>query len=108
MSGSGRRIAVVLFNLGGPDDQASVRPFLFNLFRDPAIIGLPDPFRTWLAGLISSRRESQRPGQLRPDGRRLALLAETRKQAAALEQSLASRLPATRSGPSSPCATGPP
>ena len=31
----GRRIAVVLFNLGGPDDQASVKPFLFNLFNDP-------------------------------------------------------------------------
>ena len=30
----GRRIAVVLFNLGGPDDQASVKPFLFNLFND--------------------------------------------------------------------------
>ena len=38
---SGLRIAVVLFNLGGPDDAASVRPFLFNLFNDPAIIGLP-------------------------------------------------------------------
>ena len=53
---NGRRIAVVLFNLGGPDDQASVKPFLFNLFSDPAIIGLPNPFRALLARLISSRR----------------------------------------------------
>ena len=53
----GRRIAVVLFNLGGPDDQASVKPFLFNLFNDPAIIGLPGLLRTPLARLISSRRE---------------------------------------------------
>ena len=53
-----RRIAVVLFNLGGPDDQASVKPFLFNLFNDPAIIGLPGIFRTPLAKLISSRRET--------------------------------------------------
>ncbi|HWQ87687.1 ferrochelatase [Brevundimonas sp.] len=90
---TGRRIAVVLFNLGGPDDQASVRPFLFNLFRDPAIIGLPDPFRTWLAGLISSRRELSAQANYALMGGGSPLLAETRKQAAALEQSLASRLP---------------
>ena len=34
------RLAVVLFNLGGPDSLEAVRPFLFNLFRDPAIIDL--------------------------------------------------------------------
>ena len=39
------RLAVVLFNLGGPDSPDAVRPFLFNLFRDPAIIGLPNPLR---------------------------------------------------------------
>lgn len=95
MSGAvaGRRIAVVLFNLGGPDDQASVRPFLFNLFRDPAIIGLPDPFRTWLAGLISSRREASAQANYALMGGGSPLLAETRKQAAALEVALASRLP---------------
>ena len=54
----GRRIAVVLFNLGGPDDAASVKPFLFNLFSDPAIIGLPGFLRTLIARLISSRRET--------------------------------------------------
>ena len=54
----GRRIAVVLFNLGGPDDQASVKPFLFNLFNDPAIIGLPGIMRTPLARMIADRRET--------------------------------------------------
>lgn len=90
---AGQRIAVVLFNLGGPDDQASVRPFLFNLFRDPAIIGLPDPFRTWLAGLISTRRETGARANYALMGGGSPLLAETRKQAAALEQTLAARLP---------------
>ena len=28
--------AVVLFNLGGPDSPEAVRPFLGNLFADPA------------------------------------------------------------------------
>ena len=41
----GGRTAVVLFNLGGPDRPEAVRPFLFNLFNDAAIIGLPQPFR---------------------------------------------------------------
>jgi len=51
-----KRIAIVLFNLGGPDSPDAVRPFLFNLFNDPAIIGLPQPFRWLLARVISSRR----------------------------------------------------
>lgn len=92
MTAPGRRIAVVLFNLGGPDDQASVRPFLFNLFRDPAIIGLPDPFRTWLASLISSRRETSAQANYALMGGGSPLLAETRNQAAALEQVLAGGL----------------
>lgn len=54
---AGRRVAVVLTNLGGPDGPDAVKPFLFNLFNDPAIIGLPGIVRTPLARLISSRRE---------------------------------------------------
>lgn len=50
------RIAIVLFNMGGPDEPDAVEPFLFNLFNDPAIIGLPNPFRHLLARLISRKR----------------------------------------------------
>lgn len=89
----GRRIAVVLFNLGGPDDQASVKPFLFNLFNDPAIIGLPGVVRTPLARLISSRRESAARANYALMGGGSPLLPETRKQAEALEAVLAARLP---------------
>ncbi len=89
----GRRIAVVLFNLGGPDDQASVRPFLFNLFNDPAIIGLPNPFRTLLARLISSRREASAQANYALMGGGSPLLPETRKQATALAEALATMLP---------------
>jgi len=48
------KTAVVLFNLGGPDSLDAVRPFLFNLFNDKAIIGLPQPWR-WLLGPIRFR-----------------------------------------------------
>lgn len=89
---TGRRIAVVLFNLGGPGDQGSVKPFLFNLFRDPAIIGLPEPFRTLLARLISSRREKSAQANYALMGGGSPLLPETRRQAEALERALGSRL----------------
>lgn len=89
----GRRIAVVLFNLGGPDDQASVKPFLFNLFNDPAIIGLPGFVRTPLAKLISERREKSAQANYALMGGGSPLLPETRRQADALEALLATRLP---------------
>lgn len=88
----GRRIAVVLFNLGGPDDQASVKPFLFNLFNDPAIIGLPGIFRTPLAKLISSRRETSAQANYALMGGGSPLLPETRRQAEALQAVLGARL----------------
>lgn len=88
----GRRIAVVLFNLGGPDDQASVKPFLFNLFNDPAIIGLPGIVRTPLAKLISSRRETSAQANYALMGGGSPLLPETRRQAGALETVLNARL----------------
>lgn len=95
MSGTpgGRRIAVVLFNLGGPDDQASVKPFLFNLFSDPAIIGLPNPFRALLARLISSRRETGAQANYALMGGGSPLLPETRRQTEALTQVLTGLLP---------------
>jgi len=90
---AGRRIAVVLFNLGGPDDQASVKPFLFNLFSDPAIIGLPGIVRTPLARRIAGRREKTAQANYALMGGGSPLLPETRQQAAALEAALAPRLP---------------
>ena len=90
---NGRRVAVVLFNLGGPDDQAAVKPFLFNLFSDPAIIGLPNPFRAVLARLISSRRESSAQANYALMGGGSPLLPESRRQAGALAQVLTGLLP---------------
>ena len=48
--------AIILFNLGGPDKLESVKPFLFNLFNDPAILNLPTFLRFPLAKLIANRR----------------------------------------------------
>lgn len=58
MANSTRRIAVVLFQLGGPDTLEAIEPFLFNLFSDPDIIDFPFARigRKPLARLISSTR----------------------------------------------------
>src|SRR5208282_2095363 len=50
------KLAIVLFNLGGPDRREAVEPSLFNLFNDPAIIAAPGPLRWLLAKFISKRR----------------------------------------------------
>jgi len=87
------RLAVVLFNLGGPDGPAAVRPFLFNLFRDPAIIDLPAPARYALAALISTTREKLARANYAIMGGGSPLLPETRAQARALEAALAAAGP---------------
>ena len=50
------KVAVILFNLGGPDKLENVEPFLFNLFNDPAILNLPSFIRYPIAKFISKKR----------------------------------------------------
>lgn len=85
--------AVVLFNLGGPDGPDAVRPFLFNLFRDPAIIQLPALARYPLAALISTTRTKTAQANYAIMGGGSPLLPETRNQAEALEAELSRRAP---------------
>jgi len=92
VSGARRKIAVVLFNLGGPDGPDAVKPFLFNLFNDPAIISLPGIVRTPLAKLISSRREESAKANYAIMGGGSPLLPETEKQVKAFEAVLGARL----------------
>jgi protoporphyrin/coproporphyrin ferrochelatase len=83
-----KKRAVVLFNLGGPDEPSAIQPFLFNLFNDPAIISLPQPLRWCLAKLISKRRSPIAQKIYAEIGGRSPLLDLTREQAAALEDQL--------------------
>ncbi|HYD31822.1 MAG TPA: ferrochelatase [Azospirillaceae bacterium] len=83
-----QRIAVVLFNLGGPDRPEAVRPFLFNLFKDPAILQVPGPVRLMLAYLISRRRAKPAGEIYERLGGKSPLLDNTIAQALALEEAL--------------------
>jgi len=82
------KTAVVLFNLGGPDDVQAIRPFLFNLFNDPAIIRVPRVFRYLLAQLISRKRAPVAAKIYDHLGGKSPLLDNTRAQAAALKDVL--------------------
>jgi len=79
-----KKVAVVLFNLGGPLTQSDVRPFLYNLFSDKFIINLPNPFRQMLARLISSRREVAAQANYQLMGGGSPIVSETEAQAGAL------------------------
>jgi ferrochelatase len=80
--------AVVLFNLGGPDSPGSVRPFLVNLFSDPAIITQPNPLRWVLARIIAGRRAPLARAIYAKIGGRSPLRENTEAQAYELEEAL--------------------
>jgi ferrochelatase len=75
-------------NLGGPDSPEAVRPFLNNLFSDPAIIRLPAMLRLPLARIVAARRTAAASEIYRRLGGASPLLANTEAQARALEQEL--------------------
>ncbi len=85
------KLAVVLFNLGGPDSLAAVKPFLRNLFSDPAIINLPGFVRRPLARYIAAQRAPLARKIYEHLGGCSPILAETEAQASALEAELAGR-----------------
>ncbi len=82
------RVAIVLFNLGGPDSLDAVRPFLLNLFLDPAILRVPFFVRPLLARLIARARVKPATANYELLGGRSPLLDLTRQQAAALAGAL--------------------
>lgn len=83
-----RRVAIVLFNLGGPDNQEAVRPFLMNLFTDPAILRVPPFIRPFLARYIAHKRVPAAKENYRLMGGGSPLLPLTEKQSQALEAEL--------------------
>ena len=80
--------AVILFNLGGPDNLENVKPFLFNLFNDKSIIAVPQPMRYLLAKLISSKRNEKAQGIYQQIGGRSPIVELTNEQAVALQNQL--------------------
>jgi protoporphyrin/coproporphyrin ferrochelatase len=86
------KLGVLLFNMGGPETLADVRPFLFNLFSDPEIVRLPvRAMQKPLAWLISRARHKKSSGYYAQIGGGSPLRRITEEQAAALRGELARR-----------------
>ncbi|MDE1883312.1 MAG: ferrochelatase [Rhodospirillales bacterium] len=82
------RTAVILFNLGGPDNAAAIKPFRVNLFSDKAIIRAPWFIRLWLARLIAASSAKAAYANYQLMGGKSPLLELTQGQAKALEGAL--------------------
>lgn len=86
------KLGILLFNLGGPETQADVRPFLFNLFSDPEIVRIPIRFlQKPLAWLISTSRAKKSSANYALIGGGSPLRRITDQQAAALQDELKTR-----------------
>jgi ferrochelatase len=87
-----QKIAVVLFNLGGPDSLEAVKPFLFNLFCDHDIFNLPFG-QKFFAHFISNRRTPKVVDEYRLIGGKSPINEWTEKQRAMLEENLRKDFP---------------
>lgn len=84
-----KKIAIVLFNLGGPTGKKTIRPFLLNFFMDKNILPFPKPFRFALANLIAFRRSRREASDSYGEmGDASPLLENTLAQARAMQQKL--------------------
>lgn len=89
--GKSKKIAVILFNLGGPDKLSSVGPFLYNLFSDKWIIRSPWFIRYIIAFFISRFRTKSAQANYSIMGGKSPLLDETIIQKNSLEKELNNR-----------------
>ncbi|MBI4851057.1 MAG: ferrochelatase [Acidobacteria bacterium] len=86
------KLAIVLFNLGGPENLDDVRPFLYNLFCDAEIIKLPlEAMRKPLAWFISTFRYKKSSGYYKKIGGGSPLRRITDEQGQALVKELSLR-----------------
>jgi ferrochelatase len=83
-----RKVAIVLFNLGGPDRPEAIKPFLRNLFLDPAILRVPFFVRPFLARIITRARLAPATANYALLGGKSPLLGLTQEQATALAAAL--------------------
>ncbi|MEW6701414.1 MAG: ferrochelatase [Bacteroidota bacterium] len=82
-----QKIAVVLFNLGGPDSIEAIEPFLYNLFSDPDIFNLPFGQKLF-ARIISKRRAPKVAEEYKLIGGKSPINMWTEKQRTMLEENL--------------------
>ena len=95
MAGLPGKAAIVLFNLGGPDNLDAVEPFLKNLFSDPAILRVPGLVRWFLARIISRSRAPEAKKIYAELGGGSPIVPQTQAQADKLISVLSEKHPET-------------
>ncbi len=78
--------AIVLLNMGGPNDLSEVKLFLHNMFNDPRIISAPAPIRRLIAWMIVRSRVAEATENYRQLGGRSPIVGHTRALASRLEE----------------------
>jgi ferrochelatase len=84
------KTAVMIVNMGGPDNLDSVKQYLTNIFEDPAIISYPvgQFLRNKFAAKLANSRYEESKEIYKLLGGKTPLLEITNEQASALEKSL--------------------
>lgn len=86
------KTGVLLLNFGGPNNLAEVKPFLYRLFADPAVlVGVPTPLRQILAFFIAQVKGGSSIEAYRSIGGSSPQLKWTEAQAAGLRKLLDER-----------------
>ncbi len=80
--------ALLLLNMGGPEDTAQIRLFLKNMFNDKNILGIPQPIRALVAWLITTRRLPHAQANYAKIGGKSPLPELTRQLVAKLQTAL--------------------
>lgn len=77
--------AILLMNMGGPNNLDEVEVFLNNMFNDKRIIGAPKPIRMLIAKLITWRRKEEAKRNYATLGGRSPLVGYTQQLISKLE-----------------------
>lgn len=80
--------AVLLMNMGGPNNLEEVEVFLTNMFNDKRIIGAPKPIRAMIAKLITWRRKDAAKANYALIGGKSPLVGHTKNLMTELESSI--------------------
>lgn len=80
--------AVVLLNMGGPNNLDEVEVFLNNMFNDKRIIGAPKPIRMMIAKLITWQRKEEAKSNYAALGGKSPLVGYTQKLIEKLERNI--------------------
>lgn len=78
--------AIILLNMGGPNNLDEVKVFLTNMFNDKNIIGAPKPIRKLIAWIITTSRLKEAKSNYSHLGGKSPLVGYTKEVVAKFEQ----------------------